>query len=147
MLKGLAICAVFLAMMPEPLPGRVPTPSGNRGSYPQSQAKGDQGNSSNAAATFVKDNQAKKDQAGAGQETGTKDQRSVNLTSLPPISIVKEKKTWKDHLYDWGPWVFSLILAVAGGWQLYLLKITWKAIQAQASHMEIQTGILRDSVF
>jgi hypothetical protein len=49
-------------------------------------------------------------------------EQSVNLTRLPPITLVKEEKTWRDHLFDWGPWVFGGLLVVVGIFQIALIR-------------------------
>ncbi len=60
-------------------------------------------------------------------------EQSVNLTRLPPITIVKDEKTWKDHLFDWGPWVFGGLLVLVGIFQIALIR-------RQAYIMEQQAG-------
>jgi hypothetical protein len=62
------------------------------------------------------------------------------------LTINDKKKSFLDHVYDWGPWFFGLFLAIAGGVQLKLLRVTWKAIREQKAEMSIQTGVLKDSV-
>ena len=50
-----------------------------------------------------------------------KDQ-NVKLTSIPPIAIVDKEKTWKDSLFDWGPWVFNCFLVIVGGLQVWIIR-------------------------
>ena len=41
--------------------------------------------------------------------------------------------TTSDYLFQWGPWVFSCLLVVVGGFQAWWLMLTWKAIQKQVA--------------
>jgi len=66
-------------------------------------------------------------------------QQTVKVSELPPLSITKD---WKDHAY----WAFTLLLAVVGGLQVFLLWGNLRAIERQAIQMERQTGILQQSV-
>lgn len=80
-------------------------------------------------------------------EVGAKEaNHSVIVTSVPPLTLVGKKKTLSDYIYEWGPWFFGLFLAIAGGVQLWLMRVTWKAIKEQKIQMEKQTGILENSV-
>ena len=41
------------------------------------------------------------------------------------------KSLWQ-VIFNWGPWVFNLGLVIVGSLQVWLLKVTWKAIKLQA---------------
>ncbi len=53
-------------------------------------------------------------------------QEAVKVRELPPVSITKD---WSDRAY----WVFSLLLVVVGGLQVWLLHGTLKATAASAA--------------
>jgi hypothetical protein len=144
MLKRLAILAVLLAALP-PMPGQAAESAAQGSGKPDNKAQGANGNP--APAMPVRDPaQPPKDTKGTGDPATDDKEHSVKLTSLPPVTIADKQKTFWDLVFDWGPWAFGLFLAIAGGVQLMLLKITWKTIQEQKTEMAIQTGILKDSV-
>jgi hypothetical protein len=69
-------------------------------------------------------------------EQGTDNsQHSISVSKLPPVTVVTTKRDWA----DWGYWVFSGLLVVVGGLQVWLLRRTLGAIQRQADLMERQT--------
>jgi hypothetical protein len=66
-------------------------------------------------------------------------QHTVGISKLPPVSVMKD---WA----DWGIWVFSALLVVVGGLQVWLLWGTLGAIRRQAEQMERQTERLSESI-
>jgi hypothetical protein len=147
MLKCLAILGLLLAVSQAlaPIPRQATTRPGNGGGNANgdSQSK----NAVPAPPVPVVDPSQSPVNAKHASEVGAEETKhSVTLTSVPPLTINDKKKSFWDHVYDWGPWFFGLFLAVAGGVQLRLLRVTWKAIQEQKTEMSIQTGILKDSV-
>jgi hypothetical protein len=69
-------------------------------------------------------------------------EHSVIIRELPPVTVTTPKRDWA----DWGYWVFSLLLAVVGALQVWLLARTLRAINRQAATMEKQTKALEESV-
>jgi len=147
MLKRLAMFAVLLMIVPAlaPVPGWASTPSGNGGGNANNQGQNKNGHSA-PSASMGKPPKAPESAKPADVPAGNNDEHSVKLTSLPPVTILDKEKTFWNYFFDWGPWAFGLVLAVAGVWQLILLRVTWKTIQAQKEEMAAQTQILRDSV-
>jgi hypothetical protein len=66
-------------------------------------------------------------------------QHTVRISKLPPISVARD---WA----DWGVWVFSLLLVIVGGFQVWLLYKTLGSISIQADQMEAQTTKLGESI-
>ncbi|MHB1744791.1 MAG: hypothetical protein ACYCPO_14175 [Acidobacteriaceae bacterium] len=147
MLKILAILAVLLAMVqiPNPLPGQATTRPGNG----SGKANGNSHNNNpptDPLVPIVSQAHAPENSKHASEVAAEKGEHSVTLTSVPPLTITARKKIFLDYVYEWGPWFFGLFLAIAGGVQLWLLRVTWKAIREQKTEMAIQTGILKISV-
>jgi hypothetical protein len=69
-------------------------------------------------------------------------QPSVNIDKIPPVTVVPQKRDWA----DWGYWVFSALLVVVGGFQVWLLWRTLGAITEQANLMERQAKANEDAV-
>jgi hypothetical protein len=53
---------------------------------------------------------------------------------LPPITLVKEKQTWKDYLFDGGPWAFGALLVIVGIFQVCLM-LRQTAVMAQQNKL------------
>lgn len=62
-------------------------------------------------------------------------EQPIRITELPPVSVRPAKRDWA----DWGYWVFSGLLVIVGGFQVWLLLRTLRAIGRQADLMETQT--------
>jgi hypothetical protein len=45
-------------------------------------------------------------------------------------------KTLGQQILEWGPWIFNLGLVIVGALQVFLLKVTWKAMQIQTKIQE-----------
>jgi hypothetical protein len=58
-------------------------------------------------------------------------EQKVAVQSLPPIALVRERKTLWDYVFDWGPWVSTFLLAVVCGLEVWLLLRTWRTIERQ----------------
>jgi hypothetical protein len=79
--------------------------------------------------------------------------QSVNVVSLPEVSIAKNYRWPLGILYDWGPWIFTCLLVIVGGLQVQtmrqqseLLEATREQIEKQAGYMKDQSDILTASV-
>jgi hypothetical protein len=68
--------------------------------------------------------------------------RTVNIGKIPPVTVSPTKRDW----VDWGYWVFSGLLVVVGGLQVWLLWRTLGAINIQADLMEQQAEAMKDTV-
>lgn len=147
MWKYLAILAVLLSLMQTayPLPGRTTARAGNSGAEANHNGQSENGRSEPLIAAREQ-GCPPEDPKHTSQIPAQQSHYNVPLTSAPPLTIIAKRKTFLDYVYQWGPWFFGLVLAIAGGLQLWLLRITWRAIQTQADHMERQTAILASSV-
>ena len=68
-------------------------------------------------------------------------QNGVKITSLPPVAVQDKPKTSKDYLFEWGPWVFNLLLVVVGGLQVRLLRQSREEMSLQRQEMSLQTRL------
>ena len=110
-LRTLGIAAVLISMaqiIPQ-LPGQdTGRPSK---SSDQTKKDGEGGKKTAAQSVAVQKSDSATDSAGKGkQEAPNNTEYSVKLTRLPPVAIADKDKTVWDHIFDWGPWVFSLLL-------------------------------------
>lgn len=141
------ISVALLIVIPtfSPTPGRAAATAGQGGDKGKNQ--GQQGQKSPPAFPLVAPlKQAPAAQQHGGEVTANDSHNSVELTRIPPVTIVKNQKGFWDYVFDWGPWVFSFFLVGVGGWQVWLLFRTLGAIKRQADTMERQEKILADSV-
>lgn len=146
MLKRLAILALLLVLQAfVPLRGQTPARAGNGSGNADSNSQNKDGATGSIMAV-VDQAQPPKDAEHTAEVGPQESEHRVTLTSIPPLTINVRKKTFLDYAYEWGPWFFGLFLAVAGGVQLRLLRVTWKAIQEQKAETAVQTGILKESV-
>jgi hypothetical protein len=141
----LAMLVFTVMQAATPVPRQAATSSSQRSNSSKNQSQHNQDDSDPTLA-IDKQKEAISADRNNGQVASQNREQSVNLTRLPPITIVKDEKTWKDHLFDWGPWVFSLFLVGVGIWQVWLLFRTLGAIKRQADNMDRQTSILEASV-
>jgi hypothetical protein len=70
-------------------------------------------------------------------------QHTVGISKLPPVTVTPTKRDWA----DWAYWGFNCLLAVTGGFQVYLLFRTLRAVNRQAEEtgkqVEVTAGQLR----
>jgi hypothetical protein len=91
-----------------------------------------------ASAASGRTHTTSKTQLDADRTVGIKaddSEHRVKLTGLPPITLTYKPKTAREYLFDWGPWVFSLLLVIIGAVGLCAAYKTLKAIESQANHM------------
>jgi hypothetical protein len=90
-------------------------------------------------------------------------QHTVGISKLPAVTVAPAKRDWA----DWAYWGFNLLLVAVGGFQVYLLFCTLRAVNRQAeetgrqvevtagqlramneqiTEMSVQSGILKESV-
>jgi hypothetical protein len=140
MLKSLAVITVIsLAMQALPPAPRGATGSpGNAGGEVQQQREGNYHAAAQTVAFGKPEQPISADEYG-GQQAPDNSEHSVKLTSLPPITLADKNKTIWDYVFDWGPWVFNMLLVIVGGLQIWLLFITWKTITRQADLQKFLT--------
>jgi hypothetical protein len=132
MLKRLAILAVILAVAqaPVPIPGQTTNHSaGNGGAIQQQSGKGK--TPTQPTASLASQNQPAPAKGNAGDQGTKEDGNTVAVSKLPTVSISKD---WADKSY----WGFSGLLVVVGGFQVWLLWHTLRAIKRQANTMDVQ---------
>jgi hypothetical protein len=139
MLKHLAILTVLTAAL-SPMPGKAVESSAQGGDKTKSHGQGNQTPAALAPTLVNKPVQPGAFDEHGGTVAAEDKEHSVKLTSLPPVTIADKQKTFSDHAFDWGPWVFNFGLLVVGAGQAVLLWKTWKKIGKQAELMEEQAG-------
>ncbi len=147
MLKRLAIIGFLLgaiAAMP-PMPGQTVKPAAQSGDKNQKQSQSKQTGPAPSPPLVNKSEQPRTAEDHSGQRAAEDKEHSVKLTSLPPVTVTSQEKTFWDHVLDWGPWVSNFLLVVVGGFQVWLLLRTWKTIDRQANIMEKQAKDAQDS--
>jgi hypothetical protein len=84
-----------------------------------------------------------KDSRDKGQGVASEDkEQAIKLTSIPTITLSEKKKTWIDYAFDWGPWVFRLILVFVGVLGVFLARRTLRTLDRQADLMETQATLM-----
>jgi len=141
MWKYLLISAVILSAMP-PMPGQTVKPAAQSGNKGQNQSQGNQSTPAQVLPLVNKPEQPVSADSYSGQVADKDKEHSVKLTSLPPVTLTDKHKTFWDHVLDWGPWVFNLLLAFAAGLQVWLLYRTWERIRRQADLMNRQAIVM-----
>ena len=143
---------MILAVMLVVIPALSPVPRGasasTRGGGKNIQDNSDAKKGSSTPEATVKQPKQPDPPDPNTQKIGSENaEQSIKLTSLPPVTITEKQKTFWDHLYDWGPWVFTGLLVVVGflqvatmAWQAWLLKGTLAEIHKQANWMETQAA-------
>jgi hypothetical protein len=122
-----------------PIPGQTVKPAAQSADQGQSQGQDNQATASAAPSLVEKLKQPTPTDPHSGQVAGEDKEHSVKLTSLPSVTLTDKPKGFWDHVLDWGPWVSNFLLVVVGGFQVWLLKRTWKTIERQADLLERQT--------
>jgi len=133
-MRKLLLVALFIGIAMKVAP---PMPGQNTGAASNSSDKATQKRQGDKNSTDPPAAPPKPNSGGNSQGVAPKDkEQSVTLTKVPPITIVEKEKTWKDHLFDWGPWVFNLLLVGVGFLQVVLLQRTWATINRQTEIQE-----------
>ncbi len=133
MLKWLAVFAILLTLTP--VPGKGVKPSAQSPNNVKRQSKSDQQPAPSPLAVKGVIQPVAADPHGK-EVTREDKQNKVAVVSLPPVSVERQYKGWTVYIYDWGPWSFTGLLVVVGCLQVWLLRVTWKAIARQASLMK-----------
>jgi hypothetical protein len=130
MLRWLAIFAVFFAVTQAPVPtsGQTPNHPANAGGSVQGNGKTDKKPSA-PPPPIIQPVQATKEQYDGSTEAGENKPQPVAIRDFPTVSV---RKDWADKSY----WLFSGLLVIVGGFQVFLLWRTLGAIKRQAVTME-----------
>jgi hypothetical protein len=145
-MKELALIVILaISQATPPVPRRTAATSGQGSDNSKNQSQQNQKNP--PTPTFVAPfKQTPTAEHHSDEVTPNNSHNSVELTRIPPVTIIKDKKSFWGYVFDWGPWVFSLFLAGVGTWQVLLLFRTLGAIKRQADLMERQANGLDKSV-
>ncbi|HEV8038010.1 MAG TPA: hypothetical protein VGP62_04035 [Bryobacteraceae bacterium] len=135
------LLTVWLAMqVVPPMPGQQPGASG-KGSDKATDDR--QGNKRGAGQPITIPAHEPKDSGNEGHTVAAQDkEQSVKLTSIPTVTVADKQKTWIDYLFDWGPWVFSLVLVFVGVVGVILARRTLGTMDRQANLMGTQATLM-----
>lgn len=121
------------------MPGQAVKPPAQSGDKAQSHGQGNQSAPAPSPSLINKSEQPIAAENHTGQVAADEKEHSIKLTSLPPITLSDKRKTFWDHVLDWGPWVSNFLFLVVGGFQIWLLIRTWRTIDRQANLQEFTT--------
>jgi hypothetical protein len=124
-----------------PVPGQDTGASGNSSDKVTQQRQRDQSPTNPPSTVRPGQNTVEPGNNGQGI-TPQNEEQSVKLTSIPPIAIVEKQKTMSDHVFDWGPWLFNLLLVIVGVGAICVAHWTRVAIERQAKLMDGQAGLM-----
>lgn len=127
------LLAVLLAIMqtPSPVPRKATDSATGTSGRIQSQANSDKTPPSQSQPP-VNASAAPSYNANGNEQGADNARHSISVSKLPPVTVVAPRRDWA----DWGYWVFSGLLVVVGGLQVWLLLRTLNAIQRQADLMQ-----------
>jgi hypothetical protein len=130
----LALIVLFAVMQASPtVPRQAPDNATSGRAHVKSQAAAGQKPAADSPS-LTNPNQAQAPD-GDGKKVSDRDVRyPVSVRELPPVSVTKD---WADR----GVWVFSLLLVVVGGLQVWLLWRTFGTIQRQANDLSRQVDL------
>jgi hypothetical protein len=147
MWKVLVMLALAMQIVPA-MPGQQAGATGQSANSASKKTNDEKDESSVSIAVKPADKTTNPKQIGQPVAAENKEQ-SIKLTGMPPIVIADKNKTWKDLIFDWGPWAFALCLLIVGItqtcamiWQARLLRGTLGKIEYQARLMERQTAVM-----
>lgn len=78
----------------------------------------------------------------SGNVTPNNPEYNVKLSSIPVVTVADKDKTFLDHLFDWGPWIFSLLLVGIGALALKVADRQADLMGKQAELMERQAALM-----
>ena len=99
--------ALFQAGSPSPRGAAGGTRDASGDAQQQGQSKQDSTTQASGLPVSV---QPRAPEVDREQLHGDNHQNSIELTSLPPVTIADKAKTAMDHVYEWGPGVCNLFL-------------------------------------
>jgi hypothetical protein len=112
-----------------PIPGQAPNSSADTRGNVQSQTKNE--NKPADLQAPVNQNQTQTSESHGNKQGNNDAEQPVTVSKLPPVSITKD---WTDRFY----WLFSGLLVVIGGLQIWLLVRQLDTINRQADIAEQQ---------
>jgi hypothetical protein len=129
------VIAVLLAVMQAAPP--IPRQTANS---PTDTSKGIQNKTSNNqkgtgdAPTTIKSQPATTNQSNRDEHGEENTKHSIRVTELPAVTVSTPRRDWA----DWGTWGFNFLLALTGGFQVWLLCRTMRFVQRQTHEMTRQ---------
>jgi hypothetical protein len=125
--------AVLLAVTQTGTPVPLQTTNSSTNTTQNGKSQGDANKTPAPQSAII--NGAKQPEASQGHSSEQRQndtQHSVVVRELPPVTVTPPKRDWA----DWGFWCFNLLLVVVGGFQIWLLTLTWKIIRRQTDIQE-----------
>src|ERR1700733_4903370 len=107
-----------------PIPGKTPNNSTSTGSEVQDKTQ-DKNTNTEPTTPAVSQDQPQGHDAHGSEQNSNNAEQPVTVSKLPPVSITKD---WTDRFY----WLFSGLLVVIGGLQIWLLVRQLNTINRQA---------------
>jgi hypothetical protein len=130
-MKYAVIAVLFTVMQASPpIPRQTPNNAAQTTTNIQSNATPNQTKSPPAPSPLKTDADGVA-QSNSGQQGSEDGEHAVGISKLSPVSVTRD---WA----DWGFWIFSLLLVVVGGLQVWLLLGTMRTIQRQTELLERQ---------
>jgi hypothetical protein len=151
MLKRLAILAVLAILMQTlaRMPGWATTSPGNGSGNDKSGGHSNQNTAAPTPPLVNKPIQTTTPDPHGNDVGNENSEHNVKLASIPPTTLTEKRKTFWDHFYDWGQWVFALMLAIVGCLQVWLLRRQEEIlsgarneIRSQAAHLSRQADLM-----
>jgi len=133
----LAVCQA-----PIPMPGQATRTTNQGGNEAQEERKA-QNTITPKPPPIREDNKTPAPTENRAQIAAQNPEYNVKLTGLPPVAIADKNKTVWDHVFDWGPWVFSLLLVVVGAIGVGLAHRTLQTFDRQAEIMNLQADLMK----
>jgi hypothetical protein len=129
------ILTVLLAVMqaPPPVPGKAPDSAASTRQNTIKKARDDQTPTTQPVPAITANETPARKPDGPNQGNDDAD-HPVSISKLPTVTVSPTKRDWA----DWGYWGFSLLLAIVGGFQVWLLVRTLKISIRQAEIAEKQ---------
>jgi hypothetical protein len=141
-MKLLAIAMLLTIMQaPPPVPRKAANHPAKTGENSQRQTNDDKAPAPKPDAALNPD-AAKRNEAKGEKVESKNTAQPIQVTQLPNVTVNPSHRDWA----DWGIWVFNFFLVVVGGFQVFLLWGTLRAIRRQADQMERQTTKLEESI-
>jgi hypothetical protein len=140
MLRALAMLLGLMMQVSPPVPGQHSGAASNASDKRAQQHQGEE--KTTGPAVSLPTPQLRDTSNGAQGVTSEDKEQSVKLTGIPPITIAGKQKTWLDHVFDWGPWVFSLSLVFVGIVGVRLAGRTLRTLDRQAELMKTQAAVM-----
>lgn len=79
----------------------------------------------------------------SGQAGTDNKEQKISVVSIPTVSVAQPTKSFGDHILEWGPWLFNLLLVLVGTFQVWLLYRTWEKVRDQEARMAETVGQMK----